>query len=346
MDKRNKMFYLTLLSVLSSFAVVLLHTNGCFWDYSIKRYWFTANIIEGLFYFAVPIFFMITGVTLLDYSNKYSLKEYFIKRFTKTFIPFFFWSFICLIFQACINGTIGLDTFHPVTIIDSIMNIKINDYYWYFPALFGVYFSIPVLSAISENKKIEICKYIVIMTVIFNYILPLFFNYVLGIRYGNNYYFHIGSRYIGYICTGYLLHNIKLTKKNKFYIYILGMISLLTTIIMTYYLSAEASKVVSTFIKYESLTQYFYAVMIFVLFKDLCHFITNTKIRSVINYIGQYTFSIYLVHWFFIKIFIDILKVNEISIVYRIGGAIGFYIGSIIVIKILRKIPVMRRFLP
>lgn len=73
--KKERKNYITLLSVISAIAVVCLHTNGCFWSFSKERYWFTANIIECVFFFAVPIFFMITGVTLIDYQEKYSTKE-------------------------------------------------------------------------------------------------------------------------------------------------------------------------------------------------------------------------------------------------------------------------------
>lgn len=69
--------YISLLSVISAFAVVSLHTNGCFWEFSTKRYWFTANILECLWYFAVPVFFMISGSTLIDFRKRYNLRTYF-----------------------------------------------------------------------------------------------------------------------------------------------------------------------------------------------------------------------------------------------------------------------------
>ena len=87
-DRKN---YITFLSIISAIAVVILHTNGCFWIFSNKRYWFTANIIECLFYFAVPAFFMITGITLMNYRDKYDTKTYFKKRIIKTVIPFLTW---------------------------------------------------------------------------------------------------------------------------------------------------------------------------------------------------------------------------------------------------------------
>lgn len=66
-NESSNLFYITVLNVLSALAVVGMHTNGCFWQFSRERWWFTANIIESVFYFAVPVFFMITGATLLDY---------------------------------------------------------------------------------------------------------------------------------------------------------------------------------------------------------------------------------------------------------------------------------------
>ena len=92
--KSNRIEYISLASVLSAIAVVYLHANGCFWTFSTSRYWFTANIIESVFYFAVPIFFMISGAMLIDFNKKYGLKEYFQKRIHKTVIPYIVWSLI------------------------------------------------------------------------------------------------------------------------------------------------------------------------------------------------------------------------------------------------------------
>ena len=78
MGKKN---YITALNVFAALAVVFLHTNKCFWRFSAERYWATANIIESFFYFAVPVFFMISGATLIDYRERYDTKTFFKKRF-------------------------------------------------------------------------------------------------------------------------------------------------------------------------------------------------------------------------------------------------------------------------
>ena len=64
-------------------VLVILHTNNKFWhfNYNIyKQYWISANAIESIFYFAVPVFILCIGATLLDFNEKYGLKEYYYKR--------------------------------------------------------------------------------------------------------------------------------------------------------------------------------------------------------------------------------------------------------------------------
>ena len=84
----KKKIYIQILGVIACLAVVAMHVNGCFWQFSYDRYWLTANIIECICYFAVPIFFMISGATLLNYRKRYTTAVFFKKRFGKTLVPF------------------------------------------------------------------------------------------------------------------------------------------------------------------------------------------------------------------------------------------------------------------
>ena len=81
----KRMSFITYLNVYASFAVVMLHNNGIVWQHPTGRTWYSAIFIETFFYCAVPLFFMITGCTLIYYSSKYSTKEFFIKRIKKIY---------------------------------------------------------------------------------------------------------------------------------------------------------------------------------------------------------------------------------------------------------------------
>ena len=71
--------YLTVLSVISSLAVVFLHVNSRIWGYDKTMEWVGANVIECLFYFAVPVFFMISGATFGVYILHYAFLEFYIR---------------------------------------------------------------------------------------------------------------------------------------------------------------------------------------------------------------------------------------------------------------------------
>lgn len=122
MNNNKRIEYISLASVLSAIAVVYMHTNSCFWDFSTSRYWITANMIESIFYFAVPIFFMISGAMLIDFNKRYSLKEFFKKRIKKTVIPFIIWSFIGLIIEIYYIKSVNLSSVNITYIINGLIN--------------------------------------------------------------------------------------------------------------------------------------------------------------------------------------------------------------------------------
>ena len=142
--------YIQILGVIACLAVVAMHVNGCFWQFSYDRYWITANIIECICYFAVPIFFMISGATLLNYRKRYTTAVFFKKRFGKTLVPFLIWSVISAIWYYIVYHA------RPEGIrevVDGILNTRYVDIYWFFPALFSVYLCIPILSCIPEKYR-------------------------------------------------------------------------------------------------------------------------------------------------------------------------------------------------
>lgn len=98
----DKTFYLTTLNVLSCFSVIMLHCNTIYWQAPVGKVWISANFIETAFYFAVPIFFMVSGCTLFDYRKRYSTSTYFHKRFGKTVFPFLVWSFLLMLIRCAL----------------------------------------------------------------------------------------------------------------------------------------------------------------------------------------------------------------------------------------------------
>ncbi|MBQ9609880.1 MAG: acyltransferase [Lachnospiraceae bacterium] len=337
--------FITLESVVATFAVVVLHTNGVFWNFSTEHYWFTANIIECLFYFSVPIFFMITGATLLDYDDRYSTKVFFIKRLKKTFIPFIAWSLIGVVYLIVMNR-IGLNEITFKYLFYGITKTTIVNLYWFFPPLFCVYLSIPLIAAVKKEKKQSIYLYTSIICFICNICIPFVIN-VFKIDYKFSISVSVGSGYLLYVLIGYLLSYNDLELKQRIIVYFLGLFGLLVHIMGTYKLSIEAGTIIRTFKGYNNVPCIMYSIGIFVLIKIIAEKISSEHFWKIINFLGKYTFSVYLMQWFIMDFVTHkFSEINIYSMWYRLGTPILIYLICVIITIVLRKIPILKKIVP
>ena len=122
---------------------------------------------------------MNTGITLIDYQDRYSTKEFFMKRIRKTFVPFVSWSLIGLCFKA-VSGSIDFNTTSFSQIFNSILAGRLINVYWFFPVLFCIYLCIPLFASISKNKRNSVFTYLLCCGFIINNLLPFLIN-VLGL---------------------------------------------------------------------------------------------------------------------------------------------------------------------
>lgn len=340
----KRSIYISVLSVISSFAVIMLHTNSCFWEFSRERYWITANVIECVMYFAVPIFFMISGATLINYRERYSTKQYFEKRIKKTVIPFVTWSIIGLIY-CVLRDRIILKEISFLNILEMMFNTQIIGIYWFFISLFAVYMAIPVFSAIPKEKRKSIFTYLAIFGFVFNCLLP-FCATILNFSYNNSLRIGVASEYLLYIIIGYLLHEYECDKRFRLVVYIMGVFGLILHIAGTYYLSISAGNIITTFKGYNNLPCVLYSCGIFVFAKQCVGRIEKSKIVQFIISLNQYTFSVYLMHWFVMDILISVFDINIKTIGFRVGAPVIIFIFCVLIAKLVRKIPIAKYLLP
>jgi len=83
----EKKSWIAAANVCACLGVIILHTNRIFWSFPSGHLWYTANFLETFFYWPVPVFFMISGASLIDYRERYSTKIFFEKRLQRTLIP-------------------------------------------------------------------------------------------------------------------------------------------------------------------------------------------------------------------------------------------------------------------
>lgn len=338
----KKIDYITFLSVVSAISVVFLHTNGCFWSFSKEKYWFTANIIECLFYFAVPIFFMISGATLIDYQERYSTKNFLKKRFFKTFIPFIAWSLIGMIYLIVYLKTISINDIGIKYIFNRTFNTSFINIYWFFIPLFCVYLCIPFFAIIEKNKRKNAFSFLAIMCFGVNCLIPFLIK-IFKLDLAFPFSIAIGSGYLLYVLVGYLLCNYEITNKQKYIIYVLSIMGLLMHIIGIYKLSMDAGRIIDTYKGYNNVPCILYSVGVFIFLKDIGKKIKNYKIIKIIS---QYTFAIYLTHWYFLNFLSEQFNLPSKSIFYRLGLPFIIVPLCILCTYLIRKIPVVKKIVP
>ena len=350
--KKEDTSYITLLSVISAVAVVIIHVNlDCFGNFdSDNRYWFGANIIECIVYFAVPIFFMISGATLIDYRDRYSTKEYFIKRIKKTALPYLVWTAVFIIYFVLINKIDISEITLRYFLIESFINP--TWVYWFFAPLFIAYCIIPLLSLVPKEKRRIIFFYLAVLSFISNSLIPFLQNNVYFFNFKNP--FIVGGEYTFYVLAGYWLRHFKLDRKKEIAVYIASVTGLLLHTIGTYSLSMNAGKLIDLCKGYNNVPCVLYSVGIFLLFRNYGNKLMSKFINKPVNFMAKYTFGIYLIHMYFVEMLPKLMKycgIQDVDIIvnsylYRFVAVLIIIPVCILIIFLLRKIPAIRHIVP
>lgn len=145
--------YIDIINVVSCFSVVALHCNGYVHQLDhTDSYWWLHVLIEVLFYNAVPLFFMLSGATLIGYHQRYDTKTFFKKRIKKTFVPFLFLSFCFSMLYAYTRiGDDNILNILKVIILGLITGNVPFTTYWFFIPLFLIYLFMPFISIMVTN---------------------------------------------------------------------------------------------------------------------------------------------------------------------------------------------------
>ena len=343
----NRIEYIDILAVLSCLAVVFLHSNGIFWSFEKSRWWIYADIIESVFYFAVPVCFMLAGATLLDYRKKYSTEEFFAKRINKILIPFIFWSIVGIAMRF-INGSVDAGIFTPLNILDSVINTKANGgTYWIFICLFTTYLIIPIFTFIPEENKKETFLYIISGFVILNVALTLISS-LSGhvIPWNIGFIMPIGSNYVIYLLIGYCIDRYDVKKNTRIFIYILGLFGLLLQMLGTLYLSFKDNSLNETFKGYMGLPCILYSTALFLFFRNLQTSGIRTVLYNAASLFRKQVLGIYLLHYFVMAVVRRFITFNDQNVKYRILLGLVAFFTSWIIVKIGQKIPVLKKLLP
>ena len=334
--------YISILNVLACIGVVILHTFET--GYTSDANFVFEVLIRAIAYCAVPVFFMITGATLIDYRERYDTKTFFKKRLLKVIIPLIIWSIIYFIINF-FKGKFSINDLSFKFVFEYFFLVKTNPIFWFFVVIIGIYLAIPVISLIPQESRRKVFLYIIIITFVFNQFLPDLL-YHLNLNYNYDLKFPLTySGWISFIFIGYYIDKYEIVKKHRVIIYVLGIIGFLTMVVPTIFISYHKNESCSWFDEYYDAPCVLYSASVFLFFKSK---INNnqivTKIMPFFNFVAPTTLGIYVLHiairdflrYFYTYSYFGMNLVLTLSIL-----TICF-----IVVKIVQKIPGLRHIFP
>ena len=336
-SKKGLLIYISFTKIISSYGVIALHINK-FWDFNStnKKEWLISNFYQSLFYYPVPLFVLCIGATLLDFNEKYGLLEYNKKRFIKVFIPLLGWTLILYFYKANILNNIPKITFDFSSLWNYFFLSKIFHIFKSLHIFLLTYMLIPLLAFIEKQKKIRIFSYYFFLLLITQaaipYLIKLFGNKIVWI-------YNLDIGYLIYIFAGYIIHNHKFSKIEKYMIYTLGILSFCVDFIGTKISTFKHKKINIIHKGYLNLPCILYSCALFLLIKEHCNIIFKFIKKRHINLIGSLTLGPFFLHFPVIETIIKFPEFNNLISFNILFKSLVIFFICILLSGLLKKIP-------
>ncbi len=336
---QKRVAYFDVLNIAATFGVIMLHCNGIAHTYSETLAWYQALLVEVLIYWPVPIFFMLSGATLMGYRERYSTADFFKRRVFRTAIPFVIWSVISALVKKMNPFEMGIRVF-----IGKIFNIGIENVYWFFIPLFCVYLAMPVISLLKDHRRV--LWYMAGGTFLLSSLLPFLSDYV-GLAWNRGLTMVTCGDYLMYVVLGYLLSTQELSKNRRVIIYALGTFGAALRYVMTVLLSRRDGVINKEFFSYKAYYAVFLAVAVFVWFKNsriIEKLQQYPRVTAVIKTVSGCSFGIYLSHMIIYRSLSRIWPTGCWE--WRLLAPFAIYAIGLFGVFVLKKIPVLKNIVP
>ena len=333
------------LNICATIAVLFLHSSEFSFNYvpnSLR--WIISILIQCVFIPAVPIFFMLSGGNLLNYSQRYSTIIFLKKRFFRTFLPFVFWSVVWFYYHY-------FSKIRPLwnkNLVSGILNDQIQPVFWFFYSIFGLYVITPVLTKIMSIENKKLIEYMIFGCLFCTGIVSYF--YQIGEKSTPILFSSIPiftSSALFYYLVGWYLKNIRMTKIQKKTLYIVGVLGAFFMIGLTIILSIHQHKTARSVYTVFGVFAMLYSVAVYQFIRcQLENWVPSQKCTLFIRTLSSLSLGIYCVHEFIIYYFEDVIKLPAGSYYHMLVLPVVAYIISALIVYILKKIPIIRYALP
>lgn len=304
----GRVIFADLLRVFATIAVILIHVAGSqmIGPEVTSRTWQVFNIYDGLSRWSVPVFFMLSGMFMLDPKSNRSLGKLFFHNALHIFICLIFWGGVYGVADYLLAG--GQFTWQGLW-ANILTALKGQPHYhmWFLFAILGLYLVTPILRAFVRGASRADFHYFFALCFLWVSVLPILFHFypnasaVLQTWY-NRLDIHLVMGYVGFYVAGYYLREYTISRIAEAIIYIFGIAGAVVTVWGTSVLSRLAGGLDQTFYSYTSPNVVAFAVAVVVLFRYVLGVSDERSRKQRVSNTARYTFGIYLAHELFIML--------------------------------------------
>lgn len=352
----NRILYLDILRVLAIFAVITIHVTAM--DIiKVKDIgsfeWWVSNIFNSISRWGVPVFFMMSGVLLLNPKNDESTSDFLKKRIGKIGIPLIVWS---IIYSIAKHYFIEMDKpeiiTYPKILLTDIIFDRAYYHLWFIYVIITIYLITPFLRKIIKHSNIKEIRYLLFLWFISTIGSYTYHSIYTCILHERSSYIRIldiplVGGFIGYFVLGYYLNKIEITKKIRGIIYFIAGLSFILIPILIYSTSIGKTKLNEQFYNHFMITTFFITIGVFVFFryKNFDNIIP-VNMKKLIVSMSNATFGIYLVHMLVLGNIVNDIIPKEINTIIKvIARVILTYIISYLIVMLGRLNKYLKKYL-
>lgn len=343
---KRRYFYMDLLNILATFAVVMLHGSSFAFTNNGGDRWYLSVFIQVFFIFAVPLFFMISGANILDYRNREDTRTFFKKRFRRVAIPFVFWTVIWFIYNNVqYNHYSWLNVNTYARLLNGFMHGTVQPIFWYFYIIIGFYLSAPLLTKIVTVNQKALVQYLLVL----NIIVVGLIGYYYQLRNQDDSSFSGGisvgvAGSIGLFVLGWYLQHYPLADRQRHLLYLAGMLSVLIMIGLALVLSKHFGEFQRQTYSIWGIFGMTWSATVFVFFQH--HFSQwnpSPKVQRWLRAGSSASLGVYVLHYFFVETLEVQFHLAQDSFWHLLVMPIVVWLVVTLLVKAIQKIPYLRR---
>lgn len=343
----GRILYFDVLNIIACLAVIFLHHNNLVHKYSVsmRGAWSQALVVEVVAFFAVPVFLMISGATLMEYRKRYDTRTFFKKRLSRVLMPFAIWSVIAFV-VALWKGRYMLDQLSFTRVWDIFMTSDMMSVYWFFPVIISIYLAMPILSLLTDRANRKWLWYMAGVGLLTYSILPPVCK-LLGLEFNGSYALPLTAGFVIFPVLGYLLATEKIKTKWFVVICAAALLALVLRYGVTYYLTLRDGSTNYMLGNYLYFTGVLPAVALFLLARRISwdRYIKG-KFLNVLSVVSSCSLGIYLIHILIMNSELELFKLTDNRLLWRIVMPIVTYLICLGIVWILKKGTVTRYLFP